>query len=227
MFKIGLIGKGINHSKLFEFYQGLIPYSVDYILIDIERESELPSLMKLKQSYRGINITTPYKKSYFGQLEVDATTRQLGVLNCISLQGSGSIRGTNADYFAVRDIFDALNRQRKFEHIFILGNGVMSGITQFLFSQQNISYQVLARKKGDDIVKMDFSSYRNSLIINTCSRSFEFSGQIDNNSLFWDYNYAFRPHQAHFERNNQSSLYQDGLELLHLQGRYSVFFWGI
>ena len=226
MFRVGLIGKGIGHSKLFEFYRTLIPAPSDYVLLNIKNEEDLPPLSELAKTYQGINITTPYKRSYCNQAKMDSWTEELGAINCLSLRG-GEFRACNVDYFALRDIYFALRAERNFEHIFILGSGVMSQVTQQLFDRYQTPYRVLARAPGDDISSMDFAPYKNALVINACSREFVFSGRLNQGSLFWDYNYDFTPHQRHFEQAGQVFLYRDGLELLHRQGYYSLFFWEI
>ena len=226
MFSVGLVGKGVGHSKLFEFYQTLIPGPCRYDLIDVEREGELPPLSSLAKTYRGINITTPYKKSYCEQVEMDSWTRDLGAINCVSLRGD-KFWACNVDYFALKDIYCSLRAEKTFEHIFILGSGVMSQVTQKLFDRYGVSYRVLARNRGDDFSSMDFTSHKDALIINACSREFIFSGRLHKSSLFWDYNYDFVPHQRHFKEAGQDFLYRDGLELLHRQGYYSLFFWDI
>ena len=225
VFKLALIGKNISHSLSPGIYKKIIGNSIKYDLIDIKKEEELPRLDELKKIYRGINITTPYKKSYLNQVDTDDLSSQLGAINCISFKSD--TKGTNTDYFAVRDIFYDLKNKYLIENIFILGGGIMSQITQFFFDYNSLDYKVFSRQSGNNIAQMDFSDHRNSLIINTCSREFEFSGQINKTSIFWDYNYSFRPHQSYFDQNDQSFLYQDGHDLLYAQAKYSTYFWGV
>ena len=224
MVKLALIGKNIAHSQSPSTYEKLLTFPVQYDLINIQKREELPPLEKLGESYEGVNITSPYKQDYLSQVDVDKLAKNLGAINCISFQQSRP-QGTNTDYWAIRDIFRTLKDERIIENIFILGSGVMSKTTQFFFDNHHIMYKVLSRKSGDEMSHRDFSAYRNSLIINTCSRNFEFSGHLNETSLFWDYNYAFSPHQSYFDKNNQEFLYRDGYDLLYIQAKYSVYFW--
>lgn len=224
MVKLALIGKNITHSRSPSVYKKLLSFPVQYDLIDVQRREELPSLADLMKVYSGINITSPYKLDYFNLVSVDKRVQYLGAINCISFQQTRP-QGTNTDYFAIGDIFCTLKSERLIKKIFILGSGVMSKTTQFFFDVHHIPYQVLSRKSGDDIANQDFSADENSLIINACSREFEFSGQVNKTSLFWDYNYSFKIHQSYFEQNDQAFLYIDGHDLLCTQAKYAVYFW--
>ena len=224
MLKLALVGKNISHSQSPFIYKKLFSNSVQYDLIDIQKREELPSLEDLERDYDGVSVTSPYKRDYLDQVNVDKLAQDLGAINCISFQQSRP-EGTNTDYWAIKEIFTTLEDERSIETIFILGSGVMSTTTQFFFDNAKIIYKVLSRKSGDEMAHRDFSRYENSLIINTCSRKFKFSGRINETSLFWDYNYSFAPHQSHFDKNSQELLYRDGYNLLYVQAKYSVRFW--
>ncbi|MCY4643658.1 MAG: hypothetical protein OXB88_03480 [Bacteriovoracales bacterium] len=224
MIKLALVGKNISHSKSHLVYKKIFSEDIHYDLIDVRKEKELPPIRNLMKIYHGINITSPYKKSYFDEITVDNTAKKIGAINCISFQPHPY--GSNTDYFAIRDIFYQLKKTYLISHIFILGDGVMSKTTQYFFKFNDISYKVLSRKSGDNIKQVDFSGFDNSLVINTCSRDFEFLGKINKTSLFWDYNYSFDPHKLYFEKNDQLLLYKDGFDLLSIQAEYCLSFWG-
>ena len=63
------------------------------------------------------------------------------------------------------------------------------------------------------------------LVINCCSRSYCFDGVIDKGTLFWDQNYLLAHHKRLLTGKVLS--YIDGMELLTLQGKYALKFWGI
>ena len=223
--KLALIGKDINHSRSPGIYHSLFHGRVEYSLIDIAKEEDLPSFKDLVEYYRGINITSPYKKSYLNHIDTDHFVRSIGVINCIVFCPLGQVKGTNTDYFAIRDIFYRIRKKYMIKDVFILGDGTMSEVTQFFFNNHNISYGLLSRKRGDDITTMDFLPHSNALIINTCSRSFRFLGKLGENSIFWDYNYLFEPNRLYFEQNGQGKCYLDGLDLLYSQAYYATLFW--
>ena len=222
--RLALVGKDIAHSGSPALYQKLLPFPLAYDLVDIKSRRGLPSLAELSRTYRGVNVTSPYKADYFSQARVDSFCQRLGAINCIAFRPGGFL-ATNTDYFAIRDIFYQLQSQREIREIFILGDGQMSKITQFFFRQNGIAHSIYSRKRGDDMAKMDFAPYPNALVINACSRGFVFSGQMSESSLFWDYNYSHSAQEVYFEQNGCDRLYQDGGELLAAQAKYAIHFW--
>lgn len=216
--KLALIGKNIQHSKSPELYKKLIGPNITYELIDVSDEKKLPTIEELKEHYNGINITSPFKKSYIGKLEVDEAVNDLGAINTISF--TEKVLATNTDYYALQII---LSRFKIFKAI-LLGNGSMAQLTQKILKQLEI--ELIAhfyRSKDGEISHLDLTGINSSpvLIINSCSRDFIFKGKLPANAVFFDYNYNFSPH--HYL--DSTVIYQDGLELLELQAQAAVEFW--
>ena len=171
MIRLALIGKGISHSKSPEVYRELLKKDHRYDLIDVEREQDLPSINDLKKTYLGVNITTPYKRSYLDRVKVSKLGRSLGPINCLRLNGDTPM-GECTDYQGIADTFFKIKEQHKSKRFVILGDGAMSMITQKFLFKHGLKFEVLSRKRTGDISKIDFSSYQKALIINTCSRKF-------------------------------------------------------
>ena len=83
MNKFALVGRDIAHSKSPEMYRKLISPSVIYDLLDFQSSSEIPSAQALLNISDGINITSPYKKHFLGEIELTKTAAQIGAVNCL------------------------------------------------------------------------------------------------------------------------------------------------
>ena len=67
---------------------------------------------------------------------------------------------------------------------------------------------------------------KNYLIINTCHRDFHFKEDIDDGlEVYWDLNYGVAPPKIF--NGGKLKKYVDGMELLYLQAKYALQFWGI
>lgn len=227
MIKLALIGKSIQHSKSQKVYEKILNKEISYKLIDCSLQSEIPSLDKLFELYNGVSITAPYKKFFWKSVEVDESILSLNAINCIRLN-NGVYEGTNTDYLAVNDILSRFKKKYKDLNVCILGDGVMSSVTQIALKSLTIKYEVYSRSKNPDFYSLDLTEgTRNGqlLVINTCSRDYSFSGKLKKNTIFWDYNYNF---PVHSEKLGKSvGEYIDGIEMLELQAKYALKFWNI
>ncbi len=104
----GLIGEKLGHSlsevihtRLFE----LLSLPAAYKLMEIPRESLLGVGQAVRLlSFKGINVTIPYKEMVFPQLdEVDASARALGAVNTIRNDG-GKLTGYNTDVYGLKEM---------------------------------------------------------------------------------------------------------------------------
>ena len=210
MIRLALLGKNIAHSKSQEVYEKLLGKKIHYELLDCASKEEIPPLREIFENYKldGLSITAPYKK-VFSQNPVNTVSKTLQM--------------ANTDYIAVKELLINLPHEK----IIILGDGVMSDVTANILDELNIQYEILSRKKTKDFYKLDFSRYgHNFLLINACSREYNFSSEnIAQCNLFWDYNYEH-------EHNRQfvASLgvkYIDGSSLLELQAKHALKFWNL
>lgn len=225
MSKFALLGQGIQHSLSPMLYKELIGEHVQYDLIDVG-PANVPSLNELMQKYEGINITSPYKEVYLKEVDLSPKAQELGAINCLKFKNQKAF-GENTDYLAVVDILK--NHQQKHTQlkVILLGDGVMSRVTQVALKSLKLNSKLFSRKLNSDFSEIDFSKLHDKndfiLIINTCARSYVFKSPLPEKGIFWDFNYKFQPHIDRFA--NEKFIYEDGFEMLKKQAEYAVAFW--
>lgn len=230
MHKLALVGKSIQHSRSPDIYKKLIGTLIQYDLLDYQHPNEIPSVDTLFKEYIGISITSPYKKHFLAQVHLSKMAQKLGAINCLVKRGD-EIWGENTDYLAIVEILSRYKNKFGNLAVIILGDGVMSHVTQLALSEQNIDHKVYSRKTCSDLSKLnlkecfdqDFKNSPRPIIINTCAREFIFRGICPENALFWDYNYEFSPHQEAIPKLVHT--YVDGMEMLTIQAQCALAFW--
>lgn len=227
--RLALVGQNISHSKSRCLYKELIGPFVEYDYLDFSEESHIPPIEELFLKYDGINITSPYKKYFLNDVYVDEIAKQVGAINCIG-KFNDVLIGTNTDYLGVKDILLDFNARHAFTSVIILGDGVMSKITETVLCEMKKDYTIVSRRLlNQEIEYLDLSAMLNNssdklLVVNTCSREFHFKGKLCDNSIFWDFNYGLSEHSRRLSRICN---YVDGRGLLEIQARYAVKFWNI
>ncbi len=227
--KLALIGYPIDHSLSPSLYKEFLKDRLEsYDLLSYQNPNDVPHVSELAKKYDGINITTPYKKHFLDQVKIPSQlVKELEAINTLSFTESG-VLATNTDALAVEEILRNYQAHHPRLHLLILGKGVMARITQLICDKLGISYITLSRSPLlPDISRLDLRSYRKedvqNIIINACSRSFIFTGMLNSEDIFWDYNYSFLPHSSTLPLQVKS--YIDGQELLRLQARSAIAFW--
>ena len=103
----------------------------------------------------------------------------------------------------------------------------MAQMTAILADEIGLPLIQLSRNQGINLSEADLSVFEEeniqTIVINSCSRSFIFKGMLHPNFIFWDYNYNFEPHQTMIP--SLVSSYQDGKEMLELQAQAALEFW--
>jgi shikimate dehydrogenase len=218
MIKLGLIGKDIAHSQSQKIYEDLLGQSIKYELFDIKAIDDLPELKSLLQGFTGLSVTAPYKKELFKKVDEIQGDCPLSLVNALKLK-EDRIFGINTDYFALQTIlkkYKAINPS----HWYILGDGNMSQIVQFILKDEELTVH---SRRNNNLTKLpDF--IKNSIIINTCGRSYLFQKMIDPSVLFFDLNYGLA-HEKFFKTNKLR--YENGLEMLKLQAQHALNFWNL
>lgn len=225
--KLALIGKDISHSRSPAIYKKLFDREIHYDLLDFKSESELPDLNALAKTYRGVNITSPYKAHYFNQVIVhDSAVVALGLINTLKFTPSGTF-GTNTDLVAVRSILTELKHQFKNPHLILLGSGAMAKLTTLVAAELSLELTNLSRRDHPRLSELDVKPFEKTsvqnIVINACSREFIFKGQQSPSNIFWDFNYNFIPHQNSLPFLVKA--YHDGQEMLYLQAEAAKEFW--
>ncbi|MBY0516197.1 MAG: hypothetical protein K2P81_04775 [Bacteriovoracaceae bacterium] len=222
--RFGLIGSHISHSKSPEIYKRLISRPHIYRLIDVNHEKDLPTEEELKKSFDGINITSPWKKHYskYALKEFE----KYDAVNCLKIS-KNDIIAINTDVLALKDIIPTLINKYSPKSWFVLGNGVMGQICQKILMEFNQQSAIFSRQQHGDLSHFNLSTIENSnqtkIVINACSRDFNYQGNIDATWVFWDLNYLHKQHEKYLPSRVKS--YIDGLSLLESQAQYAVTFW--
>lgn len=220
MLKLGLIGKNIGHSLSPKIYSEILEDQFKYDLLDFKSENDIPDVRDLMEEYHGINITTPFKKHFISSVSV---VNNFSAINCLAKK-NGSIQGVNTDYLACVQILKELHIQQKIKKFIILGNGTMSEIISRVLCELGQSFEQLYRSKFvGDFTRLDLSgTEETTLVINTCARSYLFSGILNQKIIFWDLNYKMD--NALFI-SAQCQSYIDGYDLLYRQAIHAAKFW--
>lgn len=233
MIKLALIGKNIQHSKSPDLYRGILGNEIQYNLLDFANAAEIPSAKELLTIYDGVSITSPYKKHFLPEIKLTSRAALVGAINCLRLK-DGIISGENTDFLAIVDILKNWIQLYKQLNVVILGDGVMSNVTQHALNECSITnFKIFSRKTINhfdqlnisEIFETQFPASGQRIVINSCSRDFIFKGQIDKKTIFWDYNYNFEQHLQPLSSKTQQ--YVDGLKMLELQALHALVFWSI
>lgn len=220
--KLALVGKNISHSLSPKLQKEIWKDQLlTYDLIDVPDISQLPSLSDLALKYDGINITTPYKEAYIKDVKiVSDLAKMIGAINTISLKDKTA---TNTDILATEKILNRFYRDNPLLQVHLLGAGVMARMTQLISKKLNIPFYQYTRATHGDLTHLDLKKLdENALVINACSRSFTFKGDISSQVSFWDFNYSFDPHRYLAQK---VKTYVDGQELLWEQAKFAALFW--
>lgn len=224
--KLALLGFPIKHSLSPKLYRELLGADLQsYDLLEIEDPRDIPTLEELRKKYDGLSITTPYKSHFFPAVSVGpGPARELGAINTVSFRESGFF-GSNTDATAVEKILSRMRNQHGDLSLVILGDGVMARLTILVAQALGLSWEQFSRKKGDRINLLNLSNppTKQTVVINCCSRSFVFQGELHPDLIFWDYNYAFFPHATTLTARVKQ--YIDGEEMLRLQALAAIDFW--
>lgn len=225
MISLGLLGKNINHSKSKSMYEKIYSQKIHYVFFDCMSDDVVPGLDVIFSKVNGLSITAPYKKHFLNDVALDPRIERLLAINCIRHEG-GKYFGTNTDYFAICDQIDEFILQYKKIDWVILGDGTMSFVTRQILDKKNQDFTMYSRRSHGKIEMLKISSQlvgAKLVVINTCSRDFNFSGKIDDSSIFWDFNYNLEYHSNFFSKSLIT--YLDGLKLLADQAVYATRFW--
>jgi len=225
MIRLALIGKNIQHSKSPEVYKEIISHPFQYDLIDIENIEDLPSIEQLRRDYQGVNITAPYKNFYFNDVIPSLSAQKTGAINCIKFEGNKAL-GENTDFLALQKLIDENIVEYSICKVVLLGDGTMSKMVQLILNQKKIFFEVFSRRRNSNFSSLDFSkvSDKKTLIINTCSREYDFPSPVSSEMIFWNLNYSQEKIESKFK---SKGTYIDGYSLLKIQAEYAVEFWSI
>lgn len=222
--RFALIGKNISHSLSPSLYKKFISESITYDLLDFSEPGDLPSLKSLMQNYDGVNITAPFKKHYLVHAQLDA--QRWMAVNCLKFR-NGKVLAINTDALALQQLIPKLFNENSISEVIVLGSGSMAYIVEKILSELKIKSVSYSRQKGFDLSSLKLKERHQEsslkLIINTCSREYSFTENLDHSWYFWDLNYLHAQHLKTLP--DKMAFYLDGYSLLELQAKLAVEFW--
>ena len=127
----GCIGEHLPHSFSREIHQQIGGYA--YNLKELTPE-ELPAFLAAR-SFRGINVTIPYKQAVIPYLDgIDDTARAIGAVNTIVNRG-GKLYGYNTDLDGLTRLIRRIGLDLRGRKVLILGTGGTSRTAAFAAEQ--------------------------------------------------------------------------------------------
>ena len=116
----GLLGRRLGHSYSPRIHGQLGNY--EYRLFEKEPE-DLEAFLR-GGSFRGINVTLPYKKSVIPFLDaLSDVAERLGAVNTIVRREDGTLIGHNSDYFGFRSMVERSGLWVSGKKVLVLGSG--------------------------------------------------------------------------------------------------------
>ncbi len=138
----GLLGRKLGHSYSPQIHAQLADY--DYALYEKEPE-QLESFLK-SGSFRGLNVTIPYKKAVIEYLdELSPTAQRLGAVNTIVRRPDGSLIGHNTDYFGFRSMVQKSGLRVCGKKVLVLGSGGASNTAVAVMQELGARVTVISR----------------------------------------------------------------------------------
>lgn len=123
-----VIGNPISHSKsplIHQQFANQAKQDMDYLAIEVPLTGFSHSLAELQQTYKGINITVPFKEQAWRAVTArSAYAQRAGAVNTITFNDDGSIYGDNTDGIGLcRDLIDNNVVVLKDKRVLLLGAG--------------------------------------------------------------------------------------------------------
>ncbi|MEA4934734.1 MAG: shikimate kinase [Lawsonibacter sp.] len=143
----GLVGEKLGHSFSPAIHRQLADY--DYQLIERKPE-ELGPFLK-SGSFRGLNVTIPYKKTvipYCGELTPQA--RRIGSVNTLVRRSDGTILGHNTDYDGFCYLLRASGADVAGKKVLVLGTGGASLTVHAVLRDFHVGQIVPISRSGAD-----------------------------------------------------------------------------
>lgn len=171
--RFGLIGSSLDHSFSKSYFTNKFDQlDLDYSYDNLEfvSVSDLRSQFDgLKNLYKGLNVTIPYKTAIIPLLdEVDSIASKINAINCIALNKGRTI-GYNTDYHGfVNSVSKLIPKECR--NAYLLGSGGASKAVKYALEECfHIPTTVVSRGEGDinyeSSRRMGFQDY--SILVNT------------------------------------------------------------
>lgn len=252
MVRLGLVGHPIGHSFSAAYFkkkfqkEGLS--GIEYLNFDFADLEEGVHQLRSDSSFRGFNVTVPYKQQIVGFLDrLSPEAQAIGAVNTVKIGCDGCWTGYNTDYIGFYESLRAFCTEAEKLHAFVLGNGGASQAVQYALYSHGIPY-VLVCRTPETVFNKDFApqevfSYqtlpegrlsRCRLVVNTTRLGMfpdtESCPPIPYNEIterHYAFDLVYNPEQTAFMK--QCSRYgakvSNGLEMLYLQAEAAWKIW--
>lgn len=162
MSDFGLLGRRLGHSHSPALHKMLGGY--EYDLIELEHD-ELEKFFA-ERSFKGINVTTPYKKTVIPFCDgLSDKARQIGSVNTI-VNRDGQLVGYNTDYDGFLRLIKRCNIDVYFSKCLILGNGGVAPTVRAVLSDLGAREIVTVSRSGKSNYVNICNHYDANIIVN-------------------------------------------------------------
>ncbi len=166
-FFLGLIGSDVDKS--------LSPYihntvyrkreqKAFYKAFSLREEEVLEAVKALAIfSFKGINITNPYKELAFNNVDLlSKSAEEIGAINTIKVLEDGILKGYNTDFLAVKEILKESYDNQGFPSALILGAGGAARAVLYALLDLEFEELTIANRTKSKAVKLvsEFSDYK-------------------------------------------------------------------
>lgn len=175
MMEFGLIGKKLGHSFSPNYFNEkfkLLNVNAVYHSFELEKASDLVSVLQKNPNLKGLNVTIPFKEDIIPLLnDIHPIAKEIGAVNTIKIFNTNRqifLQGFNTDYLGFSKALASYDIG--FKKALVLGSGGASKAIIYALKLWGINYKVVSSSgKGDlsynQLNKNNFSEV--DLIINT------------------------------------------------------------
>ncbi|MFW6382187.1 MAG: shikimate dehydrogenase family protein [Bacillota bacterium] len=165
---LGLIGSDVKKS-LSPYIHNTVYQKRDqrayYKAFSLNEEETLQAFKALSVfSFKGINITNPYKELAFKNVDIlTKSAEEIGAINTIKVTEASSLKGYNTDFLAVKEILkEKYDNLKRFPSALLLGAGgaaraVLYALLDLRFDNLGISNRT--KSKAEKLID-EFDNYR-------------------------------------------------------------------
>lgn len=158
--QFGLLGKKLGHSysPLIHKALGSWPYEL------CEKSPEQLSSFLEEASFRGLNVTIPYKKDVIPFCKkLSPAAQAIGAVNTLVKQSDGSLIGHNTDYFGFKFMVDCSGLQVNNKKVLVLGTGGASLTVQAVLKELKAEVIVISRSGENNYTNL--SEHKDASVI--------------------------------------------------------------
>ena len=143
----GLLGRTLKHSFSPELHQLLGGYK--YNLYEAEPE-DVETFLR-DGTFRGLNVTIPYKKTVMNYCRnLSETAIRCGSVNTIIKAEDGTLQGENTDYYGLEYLLDKGGFYVKGKKVLVLGNGGAAATVRKLLEDKKAGEIVTISRSGSE-----------------------------------------------------------------------------